>query len=382
MTDVHVKAGHRSAWFVVVLPTIEFLVILFGMPVLFHHVGLQGTSYVLLGLVAGFVAAILVCVKTYGILLKMASRGSGELRLDGNGLKWQVNGKWKSLDLNGMHFAKIGVGGGYSDDSTGAGFSLGGDGGSEGIGIHVRGVEPEDVLRLFPHPYFVDEFAIKPEEGAHGFDLAIQDEGVKTFLETLLAMLWKTRNSNKSFLAYRKFPWESMPDPEVVHIRKLAFRDGPTSNREYIRSLQQRVLSSPVPELAVTGDYLLGYQDDAPESLLDPTASNHEPAHFFVMPLGHVFMERNLPTFSHRWKVAEMHSVTVKGLDESGEQISVDVPWIGPSLGASTEALDEAAAFIKFVNLWVRSDDTETGVTSASVPRSCLPGPSGHRQRP
>ncbi len=348
------RTRYTSGWFTVVLPTVGFLLLWVG-PVLLV-LALLGWSapwwLVALLVVLGIPASLAACVWTYQLLLRLAERGSGELRVEGNRIRWRTGARWRRVDLSRPYTAGIAAGtSGLARPNASVSFT------ETGLLIHLRGGRREEVLAAFPQPYFVEELAVTPEEGLWGFELDAQDPGdVARFLE-LVEALWRTRGANRRYATFCRFPWDTPPRPAFTHIEVLEPGQG-GEPRRLLERVRAQVVSSPTPWLAATPDYLVGSEPSPWDDLVG------REARWFLMPLGHVRAEETLPRpdlgpfLLGRFVITALGGrasaiplqhrrfLRVHGHDRSGAPLVVAFEWLEPA----DEAWTEARYFVRFVN--------------------------------
>jgi hypothetical protein len=350
-----IGAAYKSGWYVVVIPTLFFLIILLGMPALLHALGLKATNHVILGLVLGFVVGIAACIYAYKFLLKMATEGNDEISIEGSVIKWKRGDSWKSLDLGSEHLARINSG---PQDAFGEpAIDLVIHNKTDSVGICMHGRGRDAVLKLFPHEHFISETNINHGEGFPEFDLQAGIEKTDGFFNKLLASLWTYRKFNEAFETHGKFPWKTHPEPAFTHIREVIYKQGPDADREFIDILKKESVSSPVPWLCITPDYVVGYTHTDAEFFMDIVTGNNDPESYFVMPLGQVSADEPVlkPDFAQMFVRAmlksnfhegDVFSLIISGTDDAGHEMKIEFPWPG----ASGEGSDERSAFIKFIN--------------------------------
>lgn len=346
---------YTSGWFTVILPTLEFLLLWIGPPVLiFSLLRWNVSEWVAISICAASVApALAICVLTYPFLLRLAERGKGEISLDGGRIRWRSGRCWHAVDLTKPYQGEIAAGysgTGYLNASLSVGSAL---------MVHCKGIARDQVLHAFPEPFFVAEMALTPEEGLWGFNLDAGDEASRTLFLALLSLLWETRDHNEYYQLFQKFPWHRRPSPEFPHIRVLAAQECTAEWREFIARLRAEAISTPVPWLSLTPDYLLGEEADWRDTLKGETAR------YFIMPLGHVQAETTLPRPD--WKsfflgnfiihalggsagthirLAEQRFLRITGRDEHRKPLTVAFEWLGPG----DDRYRESEYFVRFVN--------------------------------
>lgn len=305
---LQIKASYISGWWVVGLPTIIFLLCFFGIwlgvpYIIYSYYGYNGDWLdILAGLfwipaaVIGFIIAIITYKPLWQLQEKLnknkiKQNKFSELQLENGILSWNL-GKKRSINLALPHTAiiKAGEGALHSINST-----IDIRNNKESLTIHLAGLSRSGVLRFFPNDYFVEKLAITPYEGLPGFTLNANNEGEKKFFTTLLAALWEKREQNELFKIYQKFPWERPPQPEVNYIRELDYNKLAalgSADKSLLEQLQKQVIYALADVgLAVTPDYLLGYQmKGLIQGLREVvTGQKRTPVwRHFIMPLSHI----------------------------------------------------------------------------------------------
>lgn len=347
------RTPYRSGWFTVVLPTVEFLVLWVG-PVLLVLALLDWQApgwLVALLVILGVPASLAACVVTYPLLLRLAARGAGELRIEGDRIRWRAGRRWHRVDLSRPYTAQVAAGeSGLGRRNASVAFA------ETGLLVHLRGARREEVLAAFPEPHFVDELAVTPEEGLWGFELDAQDPGDAARFRGLVEALWRTRERNLRYRTFARFPWDTPPRPAFAHIEVL--EPGEEGEpRPLLERLRAEVVSRPTPCLAATPDYLVGSEASLWDDLLG------RDARWFLMPLGHVRAEETLPRpdlapfLLGRFVVTalggtsgivlqERRFLRIHGRDRSGAPLTLAFEWLGPA----DEGWTEACYFVRFVN--------------------------------
>lgn len=151
------------------------------------------------------------------------------------------------------------------------------------------------------------------------------------FFYDILAVLWDTRERNKHYLLFRKFPWDSQPQPDFFHIEVIDTEEMNPEQKAFLQHLESQVISAPTYTAKVTPDYLLGFDGETK---------------YFIMPLGHIFAEasRINPEDDSRYLI-------VKGRDREGKPMKVELPdWVIPA----DKEYDEGEFFLRFINRWMQ----------------------------
>jgi hypothetical protein len=285
---LNLRVPYRSGWFTVVLPTLEFFAVWWGLFVLvlaLAHWDLPGWA----GALAFFLplpVALALCVPTYRLFCLLAQRGRGVVTLSGDRLRWRAGWRWHKIDLARPHHAAVAAG------ASGLGLRNASITLSPGMQLfHLRGAHRDDVLRVFPEPHFIDELAVLPEEGSWGFDLEKGDPTAECFFFALLERLWANRRQNARYRLFQRFPWDRRPQPAFDHIRVIDHDQRTPEEDALLRALEQQFVDGLADSyVRLTPDYLVGYVYRSAHSQLSGA-----PDFYCLMPLGHVSAEVSLP---------------------------------------------------------------------------------------
>ncbi|MFN3742604.1 MAG: hypothetical protein ACK4VW_08050 [Anaerolineales bacterium] len=328
MSSHRLTLPYRSGWFTVLLPTLITLGVwgglVIGIPALlgWNIPGWLGTLLCLGGFLPGLVAAVV----TYPLLLRLAERGRGEVLLEGNRLRWRSGWRWQQVDFTQPYEAEISAGASGTYAQTNACIYLR----SAGQMFHLREARRNDVLELFPEPYFVDTMAVLPEEGSWGFDLSAEAPEAVAFFSALLECLWRTRQNNRYFRLYQKFPWDHRPNPAFHSIRFFDLKK--EEERLFVEGLKLQAVSS-LDTLTLTPDYLMGWAYRSPAAI--------SPEAYAVMPLGFITAE----TYGD----GENASLIVRGKGQDGRSLKLFFSWYDT---VSSE-WDEAKFLLRFIQaMW------------------------------
>ncbi len=347
MHTLRLTTPYKSAWFTVILPTLIFLGVWFGVSLSILALLRWDTSDWLGMLICGggIIPGFLVSVATYPILMRFAARGKGELILEGIRLRWRTDRHWRELDLSQSHHAEIAAGmSGLGETNASISFP------PSGLMIHMLGIRREEVLRLFPEPHFVDELAILPDEGLWGFEFLAAEPTAYRFFTTLLEVLWRNREKNLYFQLYNKFPWEEPPRPAFHHIRLIEWDKRTPADEAFIDTLMSRLIDNLTTSyVRATPDYLVGWVYRSIGSNLSGL-----PDYYCIMPLGYVTAEVSLPrpdwkpfVVGHLLKEAlatALHTTVpsygpylehrrylyIRGRGENGAPLELAFDWYGP----------------------------------------------------
>lgn len=321
----HIKTTYISGWYTVGIPLIIFFLFFLGLPIAimvlyrWNIPAWAGISLYIIGCVLG----VAVNVVVYPVILKLANRGEGELTLENKLLCWRKGKMWHELNLHEPYHAEISCGAsGLGKDNASVSFKH-----SEVI-IHFRGAQREEILQLFPEPYFLNDLAVTPEKGLWGFNLSADDDAARSFFHELLEDLWATRYNNAHYNLYCKFPWHSTPRPSFTHIEVIDSKNMNETQQAFIKELESQVISAPTSTAKVTPDYLLG--SDAKNK-------------YFIFPLGYVSAEEGITGSDEQ----SIRYLKVRGLDKTGHTITIKLPyWVK----VTDSNYAEGAFLVRFVN--------------------------------
>lgn len=333
MSEYRLTLPYRSGWFTVLLPTVITLgvwgALCLGIPALLHWdlPGWLGTVLCLGGFLPGLAAA----VASYPLMVRLAERGQGEVILEGHRLRWRTGRRWHTVDFTQPYEAEICAG------STGT-FARPPHPGQTNACVvlrsanhqkfHLPNAERVDVLNLFPEPYFVNTIAVLPAEGSWGFVLPADDPRAVNFFSALLECLWRTRQNNKYFCLYQKFPWDRRPDPAFPSIRFFDLKK--EEERAFVEGLKQQVVSS-LDDLTLTPDYLMGWAYRSPDNPFSSVEG------YAVMPLGFITAEIS--------GSGEHSHLVVHGKGQDGRKLKLVFSWYD----TTSSQWDEAQFLLRFI---------------------------------
>lgn len=322
--SLRIKTNYISGWYSVGIPLILFFLFFLGLPITvmaLYHWNIPtraGISLYIIGCVLGMAINVIV----YPALMKLANKSEGEILLEDKLLRWRKGLRWYEIDTNKPYHAEISAGlSGLGENNASIFFQHG-----EPI-IHLRGAKRNELLQLFPEPYFFKDIALTPQEGLWGFNMSADDDSACSFFYDLIKNLWGSRHHNKHYNLYCKFPWNLSPRPSFTHIEVINHKEITVEQRALLEELESQVISAPSSTAKVTPDYLLG--SDAKNK-------------YFIFPLGYVFAEENIMGDSEN-----IRYLKVKGLDKNGSKITVKLPyWVH----ATDKEYSEAMFFLRFIN--------------------------------
>ena len=326
-SPITIQAEYQSGWWIVIFPSLLFVSVWLTVPVLASWVGL-GKGWIVLSCLIGVVLATVVAIVTYPFFQMIAAQGQGTIHFEDDTLRWQVGRKQHSISLHQPYRASLAA---DSTDLSGPGnVTVEIESKTAWLTLHWANVSLSEVQRWFPAPYFIEERALTLEEGDPGFNLNSKVPSHQAFLEALLTALWRTRNQNRRFQIYARFPWDVPPRPQYTHILVID-RNNPTpAEMDLLTWEEQRVFFS-LDTLKVSPDCVLDVDTET----------------VCVMPLGYV--QAQLPEKDTRAiynaKVNLTFAVTFIGHDSHGKVIKIDIPL-------STDKPEEVIALVRYVNWW------------------------------
>lgn len=179
----------RSAGRVVVLPTLVFLALWAGVPILAHALGARGTG-VILGMVGlGFGVALAASVGIQRVL-GPGPGSSATVSLAGGLLRWRRH----TLRLDAPHRAVLRLDARSSAPSA----SLVIEDGRRRLSLFARPVDPSAVARAFPADGFALDGALGPEEGLPAWVVG------EDALRRILGEVWRHRGHNGLFQLFER----------------------------------------------------------------------------------------------------------------------------------------------------------------------------------
>ncbi len=354
---------YTSGWYTVGLPVIEFFAVWWGLSAFFFAMLNWNTSgFIAFLIITGtLVAAIVSCALTYPALMKMADRGSAELIVEGNSIIRRHGRKTHAIDLSHPYRCEISAGmSGLGNLNATIDLQ---QGDSASLTVHLHNALRDAVISEFPAPWFVDALAITPSEGSWGFELENTDPQSSTLFNRLLRLLWATRFQNSLFMIYSAFPWDTPPRQRFTAIQVIETESITADQKALIEGIRNSAVSSPLPWVTISPDYILGYHYGAADfikDLLKPEAG--EPERYYVIPLGHASAETTPPLPDLKSFLAAntilaaigggsiplRHStlLVVNGSDAHGHPLKVAFQWASPG----DEGHEECKACVRFIN--------------------------------
>ncbi len=360
---------YKRGWFTIVLPTLQFIIILFSIPLLVGYL-FKNDFLVVLSYIVSFILALVLAVATYSFYEKLASnvRTFGEVDLKGEILTFKIGkGKKQTIDFNQEYIAKIAA------DEVSTSIDIYTKNYRHNFSVFISNINRNEVLKIFPEKFFFNEIVISPKMGNFGFNLEMSNLETKNFIYILLSTLYRTREKNILFSAYQKFPWNTNPMPKFSYIKIFNSENINTEEQEFLKEIESTMISSPVPYLAITPDYLIGYEM---KTFLKDFSDyyfknkNNIIKKYYIIPLGKVIAEVIGPTLdlknfligktiltfvsSLAGEVASgkgvylqnVYHLKISTYDEKGKACDLLFEWLGPG----DDNYDEGKYFIRFIN--------------------------------
>jgi len=201
------RANYRSGWLIIVYPILIFLTVLIGFPLIIYF-GLEweSTLWLVTAIVSGFVLGLVLSLTTYPIFLRLSHRQYGEIGLTPEAITWRAEGamwglrRTRTIHFNQPYHARLLAGEG---DQGQPGFMLEISAYKSAISLYWKGICAADLMDEFDAPDFVDELTISSSDGLVGFDLDGSQPLERALLDSLLGILWQTRQNNQLFASYQ-----------------------------------------------------------------------------------------------------------------------------------------------------------------------------------
>ena len=201
------RASYRSGWLIIVYPILIFLTVLIGFPlIIYFGMGWESTLWLVTAIVSGFVMGLVLSLTTYPLFLRQSRRQYGEIGLTSEAITWRAEGAlWAFHRTRMIHFdqpyrARLLAGEG---DQGQPGFMLEISASKSTISLYWKGIACTDLLDEFDAPDFVDELTISSSDGLVGFDLDGSQPLERALLDSLLGILWQTRQHNQLYQTYQ-----------------------------------------------------------------------------------------------------------------------------------------------------------------------------------
>jgi len=200
------RANYRSGWLIIVYPILIFLTVLIGFPLIIYF-GLEweSTLWLVTAIVSGFVLGLVLSLTTYPIFLRMSRRQYGEIGLTSEAITWRAEGAlWAVWRTRTVYFSqpyRAHLLAGEGDQGQ-PGFMLEISASKSTIALYWTGISCADLLDEFDAPDFVDELTVSPDSLV-GFDLDGSQPLERALLNSLLGILWQTRQNNQLYVIYQ-----------------------------------------------------------------------------------------------------------------------------------------------------------------------------------
>lgn len=227
----------RSAWRVVVLPTLVFLGVWIAVPVLARILGARGTAAMLGSAGLGLVLALAASVGLHRVF----GQGPGRrlrVTLESGAIRW---GR-QELQLGAPHGAVLRL----DSRSPVPAASLEVQGGRRRVSFFARPVDPQAVDRAFPAAGFALEGALGPDQGMPAW--GVPEEAFCRVLEEA----WRHRDRNRAFLLHERLPWARPVPVGAAEVRTLPF-----ASPEVQAELAQALYELKAGEIWVTPGFLV-----------------------------------------------------------------------------------------------------------------------------
>ena len=201
------RANYRSGWLIVVYPILIFLTVLIGFPLIIYF-GLEweSTLWLVTAIVSGFVLGLVLSLGTYPLFLRQSRRQYGEIGLTSQAITWRAEGalwafrRTRTIHFNQPYRARLLTGEG---DQGQPGFMLEISASKATVALYWQGICGDDLQDKFDAPDFMDELTISSSNGLVGFDLDGSQPLERALLDSLLDILWQTRQNNQLYSIYQ-----------------------------------------------------------------------------------------------------------------------------------------------------------------------------------
>jgi hypothetical protein len=201
------RASYHSGWLIIVYPILIFLTVLIGFPlIIYFGMDWQSTLWLVTAIVSGFVLGLVLSLTTYPIFLRVARRQHGEIGLTSEAITWRAEGalwavrRTRTVRFNQPYRARLLAGEG---DQGQPGFMLEISASKSAVSLYWKGISCADLLDEFDAQDFVDELTVSASDGLVGFDLDGSQPLERALLDSLLGILWQTRQNNQLYVSYQ-----------------------------------------------------------------------------------------------------------------------------------------------------------------------------------
>lgn len=363
MGKIKLRVPYKGWWYIVILPTLEFLLCLFLIP--YFAAVLQGdevNDWIMFGaIIISIPVGLGIAVVTYPLLLKLAGKKYAEIKLENNIVSYITGTHWKSVDFSKPH--SLVISGGISPVYSHQALGITINDKKNWVNFFIKNLSGNDFLQHFPAAFFVLPTVISPAEGLPGFEMDCRDDNQKSFALQLLDLIWINRNNNKYFLFANKLPWNRKPAPAFTYIKTYRWKLLDEVSKNFITRLKSEVIVEINESLKLTPDYLLGLEWYSGISyLLD---KDFEPDIYYVMPLGYFKTEELIPSQDYSnysivtgvntmlnqsvtssSLIRNVYRIRITGKGEDGKSLKLEFEWIGPT----DDNYWEAQYTLRFIN--------------------------------
>jgi len=363
LEKIEVTTNYKGWWYIVLFPTLQFLVVLVIIP--FFVAIIQGDNVndllMVLSIFITIPISLFLTVKTYPFFLKLAERKISRIIIENNTLSWQFRKHIKSIILSEMHNAIISFGVSPVYNMQALGLSIMNK--KDSINICTFNFHNSKLRELFPAEFFISSTVITPEEGLPAFQLNYAEPTHKAFIDKLLISLWDNRNKNPYFVFTNKFPWERTPSPAFTSIREFYKNKLSSDDKKFIDSITSQVIAEVNSYLKITPDYLIGLKLPTKFQML--FSKDLDPEIYYIMPLKYIKADVLLPktdlstylfvqsidtainkshTGSHLIHVN--YTIKITGKRDNGTKVELVFEWVSPT----DENYWESKYILKYIN--------------------------------
>lgn len=340
--SITVKANYKSGWFVIAIPTLIFLVVWIGLPLLFLNLsGYENTAIAVASFTISLILALVIAVITYKPLLRLTKNMTADITIDDRAIRVRHKKGVEIVHFNENYNAYIAAGeSGVGTPSAGLNISSESD--RDGFYIHISDISRDGVLKIFKDGNFVTELAISCCEGMPGYELDGGDDTVLLFLEKTLDILWRTRNNNRVYRVHEKFPWDYTPKPEFSFIKKVDWQRRTPEDEKLLMMIRENIISNPIPHVSLGRDYMVYFKSLADE--FAPEFPDSKRGTAFIIPIGSVTFKKLVG--KPDWGDSFTDYLKVSGSNENNKEMKLEIFW---DLFYK-DKIDEANILIRYVN--------------------------------
>ncbi len=317
MGEHGVLAKKKSSLSVIILPTLLFLTILFGVPVGICMFFNSVNGFVIFGgIAAGLVLACVASVVSYNKVIALSGNNLETLDLIGARLVRKRGRKESAIDLSRDHFSILESGMSRMNEAW---TIIEAGTGKNRLRVCARNYDPENAAKRFPDANFIGTNPISPNEGLPGYELDAGDGAHRVFIDDLLVMLWNTRDRDAWYRYHGTLPWSGEPAPEFAKIRVVQGESAYRENLAMIDRIRHNALYS-VKEscLYIDKDYMMlcPFGEKVKEKLITR-----------IIPLGRIPMHFSRNIGSGRYGGDQWEYINVNGIDESDNPREEKIGW-------------------------------------------------------